>query len=673
MKRRRRPEEAFVAVKGVRLPDSDRSEAGYDKRATTLSVIASAEEKEADTGGLLSTQLFVPNEEQLAKINQFTLRNVSAAEVACFTTHSCNDIPDRDDDKFTTSTVKEFATLPQPYSPTGKGFMVSHDTSKLAVGRIFDSGTGTFTYEAQKHTKLTNDVYIPRTVAANADFIENMEMGINWAVSVGVMLGGATCSVGKEHDWGWSSWWCSEGHEKGLFYDPDSDEEDSWGWPMPISESAKNAVKTIRNFQKAKDMYELSMVYLGAQYMAGLADKDPAFDGVLKAASSRHIPVIGLRREESEKMPLPRVPEKLRSAAKNHNLKEENGTFSWVDADRLVWSFTPGEDGEPVFLGKRPENGMTQAELNAKIQEIKAKTTEIKGEMEKPENKDAEAVPALVNQLNGLLVALDDAMDQGDVDAANPLVDQAQSLVDQILDALYEDEPTDDNNSNSGEWEDNNAPGNPENKSHSHYHEHKDGTGHSHTHNHSGGSYDHGAEDLEVSHTHTHESTPSEGDTVSKKAVMAALERFPSLPESLKQAVGGLSEDSKSAVETLLHNISKEFDSLSKRAENGDAYVKRLRSDVLDWYRKAKSDPRSDKGVDVSKVERLLERVGDDPDVMEALIDDYRSEAQTRFPSGVRRSSTEDNFNSPSGDDVDERKGDIETRIDGGRVKRIHG
>lgn len=672
MVRRRRPEEALRRVKGVKLPNSDRSEAGYDKKATTLSVVASAEEKEAETGGLLSSQLFRPSEEQLEKINQFTLRRVSADEVACFSTHSMNDIADRDDDQFSTKTVKGFATLPQPFSPIGKGFMVSHDTSKLAVGRIFDAGTGTFEYNNQKFTKLTNDVYIPRTVSANADFIENMEMGINWAVSVGVMLGGATCTVGKEHDWGWAPWWCSEGHEKGLHYDPDSEEEDSWGWPMPVSESAKNAIKTIRVFQEPKDMYELSMVYLGAQYYASLAEKDPAFGGILKAASAKSIPVIGLRREEAKELPLRHLPEKAVAAAKNHKIREEDGRFSWTDSDNLVWSFTPGEDAEPMYLGKSREGGMTQAELNAKVQDLKSKFTEARGELE---NKDVAGAGALASQLDGLLTEIDDALDQGDVDSANPLVDQAQNIMSQLFDALYENSDDDENpDTDPAGWTDNNNPGDPETKAHSHYHEHKDGTGHSHSHSHSGGEYNHGAEDLEVSHTHSHDDNKNaEGETVSRKAVLAALERFPTLPESLKNAVGGLPEDSKDAVSALLSGVSKEMQSLAKRAEAGDAYIKALRTDVLEWYRKAKTDPRSDKGVDVSKIERLLERVGDDPEVMSALIDDYKSEAQAKFPAGVRRSSIEVDPNNNKGDDVDAVKGDIETRIDPARVKRIHG
>ena len=45
----------------------------------------------------------VPTDEQLARINQFTRTMATAENVVTFSTLSCNDIPDRDDDAFTTT------------------------------------------------------------------------------------------------------------------------------------------------------------------------------------------------------------------------------------------------------------------------------------------------------------------------------------------------------------------------------------------------------------------------------------------------------------------------------------------------------------------------------------------------------------------------------------------
>ena len=37
--------------------------------------------------------------------------------------------------------------------------------------------------------------------------------------------------------------WCQNGHDKGLYYDPNSDETDSWGYPEPCDPGTKNAIK----------------------------------------------------------------------------------------------------------------------------------------------------------------------------------------------------------------------------------------------------------------------------------------------------------------------------------------------------------------------------------------------------------------------------------------------
>ncbi len=193
--------------------------------------------------GSFASSLFTPTDDQLEKINGYTRSPKSADEVVCFPTMSCNDMVDRDDDRFRTACVDDFAKLPGDLSPTGKPFMVSHDYTKLPVGRIFDTGTTM----AEGVNFLTNDVYMPNT-KQNEDYLENLDFGVYSAVSVGVMLDKSACSICNSPMFSFFGMaFCDEnGHEKGLCYDPDSDEEDDWGWALPVEETAKGAVKCVR-------------------------------------------------------------------------------------------------------------------------------------------------------------------------------------------------------------------------------------------------------------------------------------------------------------------------------------------------------------------------------------------------------------------------------------------
>lgn len=280
-----------------------------------------------------------PTSDQLAKINQFTRKAVSAEEVCVLPTLSCNDIEDRDDDRFTTECVKDFAELPQPFSPVGKSFMIDHAYKvENAVGRIFEVAT----QKIKNALFLTNEVYIPNT-EKNKTFLEDVDYGINWAVSVGVVLGKSECSVCQE---GFSSWgyWCITGHDKGLYYDPKNEETDGGGWPVPVAPETSGAVKCIQEFKDPKDFYELSQVFLGAQYYAALGEKSPEVAGMLKAASAAGIPTVGLSAEEAKEIPLRHEPPKVTEARLKGEIQEtESGEVKWTDDQNIVWVYDPQE------------------------------------------------------------------------------------------------------------------------------------------------------------------------------------------------------------------------------------------------------------------------------------------------------------------------------------------
>lgn len=609
-KQRRHPEVPLKEIRG-RVPDeTDKSKEGFNKRATMLRL---ADAEEAGSGSeLLSQKVFVPTDEQVAKINNFTQRRVTAEEVACFTTLSCNDLVDRDDDLFTTQTVKGLASLPTPYSPTGKSFMVSHDTSKLAVGRIFDTGTTTAKMpDSSTATFLTNDVYIPR-IAANETFIQNQEFGVNWAVSVGVLLGDAKCSVGKEHDWGYWPWFCTEGHDKGLAYDPESDEEDSWGYPLPIAEGSKNAQKCVRKFYDPKDMYELSQVYLGAQYFAEIA-KSAGIEPIIKSASAKHIPILGLSKSEAKGLNMPELPAGLRQAARKHKVKENEGAFTWTDDSKLVWSFTPGSDGDPLCLGRAAVGSDKMEALKERKAEAVKKFDKIKAE------KDTAGAAALAGQLQGSFSELEDAIDNDDDETTETLMDRIEDLVDQLFDELYETDSNDDTE------EDNTDPGNDPAK--------------------------------------------AAGGAMSKKVVLAALNKS-AIPRGIVDKVEAATEEK--AFDIFVTEAAAVIAGLTPKAAAGDLYLKELRAEVIDMYVKSKTPVGGPNGgVDVASVERILKHIENDPEALKDFRDEYKAAFQAKFPTPVRRSTVEQDHNEPGG--VAEEALDIEDRIDGASVRKIHG
>lgn len=304
--------------------------------------------KAADTEEEIEAGVMAPTDEQLEKINSFTRTPKSADDVVVFPTLSCNDIVDRDYERFRTDAIEGFAALPQPYSPVGKSFMVGHDYRKLPVGRIFDVDTKTIDGD----NYLTNWVYLPNT-ETNKSYIENVDHGIYWAVSVGVVMGDAECTIGDPHPAG--GWFvCSQGHIKGFYYEADG-EVDDWGWPIPVDESTKGAELATVDLFDPRDFYELSQVFLGAQYMAQLDEKS-GVGGIIKAASAAGLPYVPLGQKEAAELPLQHVPKEVSEAFQHYEVtRSEDGTLSWVDDAGLLRAYNQEESNEVLCLGKRKD------------------------------------------------------------------------------------------------------------------------------------------------------------------------------------------------------------------------------------------------------------------------------------------------------------------------------
>lgn len=285
-----------------------------------------------------------PTPDQLEKINKFTRTPKTTEEVVVLPTLACNDMIDRDIEKFSTESIKGFLTMPEPFSPIGKSFLVGHDHSSLPIGRIFDAEAEEI--DGINFLKLYS--YIPN-IDANKSYIENVDAGVYWAVSVGVTLGKATCKIGEDHEWSWNPWFCSEGHEKGLYYDPKSEEKDSLGYPVAVD--ASKGELCYRELSDPQDFYELSQVYLGAQYFAELTSKKP-FEGIKKSALFQpKVPIIGLTEKEAEELPVPENNVLKEVADKYDIAYTKEGNASWIDTENLKWVYTE-EDNSVKCLGK---------------------------------------------------------------------------------------------------------------------------------------------------------------------------------------------------------------------------------------------------------------------------------------------------------------------------------
>lgn len=541
--------------------------AGIKKEFTLLKT----EEPEAASGGYES-KVLRPTESQLEKINRFTKTPKTADEVVCFKTLSCNDLEDRDDDQFTTDCVRDFSKLPEPYSPVGKSYMVGHDYNKLPVGRIYDVGT----QNIDGTLFLTNEVYLPNT-EANKSFIENVDYGIYWAVSVGVMLGEDECKVCKS-PFHWFGWWCKNGHEKGLYYDPESDETDDYGWPIACDPAkTPNAVKCVRMFKSPKDFYELSQVFLGAQYYAAL-QRDPNFEGIIKAASASRSPVVALSASEAFHLPMPHSINMGQGGIATMSWSGGN-TKSWTDIHGLTWSVGP--NGETVCHGKQTE-----------------------------EEDDAELSSGSVGERTG--------------------EEDGQA------------EPGSDPGSAAGGTEVG-AGGSPED-----------------------GGQELGGSGSEGSQVGTDESEEEEMD---KQAVLAAAQQA-KLPASIIEQLAAAEDNGLllvlQATNEQLEAQSKELEELRPKATLGDAYIKELRSNVLNWYVKANQE--DGKGVDTKIVEKLIDACGDNIELIKELQAQYEKTARSRFPAAVRRSTSEIDPNERS-EFADPEKSKVDTKS----VRKLHG
>lgn len=137
------------------------------------------------------------DDNELALINRFTTRAVTADEVYAFSVVLCDNEIDRDFERFTPDSLKTLAKL-----FVGKPGIFDHSMKgKDQIARTYDcfvEETGELTSDNLPYVRLKAKAYIART-SKTEDFILNLETGIFKEVSVGCSVEKQICSVcGKD-------------------------------------------------------------------------------------------------------------------------------------------------------------------------------------------------------------------------------------------------------------------------------------------------------------------------------------------------------------------------------------------------------------------------------------------------------------------------------------------
>lgn len=175
-----------------------------------------------------------PSEGALERINRLTRRELTAEEVYTFPVRACDDLPDRDYERFTESCLEGLAKL-----FVGKTVIFDHAwTATGQTARIYAASVEQG--EGESHY-LRLECYMLRS-PENASLIDAIDGGILKEVSVGCAVRTATCNICGQAYGG-----CD--HRKGQEYD---------------------GRLCIAELSDVTDAYELSFVAVPAQRAAGV-------------------------------------------------------------------------------------------------------------------------------------------------------------------------------------------------------------------------------------------------------------------------------------------------------------------------------------------------------------------------------------------------------------------
>lgn len=181
-------------------------------------------------------------DKQLAKINKYTLEPLTAEQVFVFKAVLCDNMVDRDFEKFSAKAIDDLRNL-----YIGKTVIKNHNPSTdNQIARIYDTELvkGELLPDGEQYTQLIAHCYMVKT-AGNADMIAEILGGIRKEGSISCAVKKCICSVcGADNRKAYCQHW------RGKRYD------------------GKDCYFTLDG---AKDAYEFSLVAVPAQKAAGIS------------------------------------------------------------------------------------------------------------------------------------------------------------------------------------------------------------------------------------------------------------------------------------------------------------------------------------------------------------------------------------------------------------------
>ena len=203
----------------------------------------------------------------IAQINQYSKKELTPEEVYCFSVRLCDNEVDRDNERFTDSTLAALVPL-----FLGKPCLMDHRWSaEKQIARLYRTevvDTGEENSLGGSLLALMGSAYMVRN-GQTASMIDAIEGGILKEISVGCAVKSCSCSIcgeAQELDWRTGKFLCKNGHIRGDHYD---------------------GRLCCGNLEGAEDAYEISFVAVPSQRGAGVtkeaANLDEAFQ-ILQAA-----------------------------------------------------------------------------------------------------------------------------------------------------------------------------------------------------------------------------------------------------------------------------------------------------------------------------------------------------------------------------------------------------
>ena len=547
-----------------------------------------------------------PSPEHLELINQYSQKELTEDDVIVFPIHAMNDGVDRDFDRFSKACIESLASDTGDNGVLGKPFLCSHLPGDLAKGRIYKVETE----EEEGVTHLKPWIYIPNT-PQYAEFIENILYGIYWAVSVGVIVNDASCIICGAS---WPNHFqtsCSSNHKKGLKYD---------------GQLCYRSINGIHEFM------ELSTVYLGAQYGAQVVSK-MADDKVSTTLSIlRDILVeedvnkeVEIKQEEVLK-PYPNEHAcRLCDPDKYESFKRQNGSR---EHDGKKYDVIFG-----IIDGKAEEQAYRYPKKSWTAQEASEHCKSHKGMFEEAGTEES----ILTNESTWpevSKVTLDFMMDGEDFckECLEPYFQKYEKEVpwskSKITDLI--DEGAEVTSDEAGIW----------------------------------------------TIRKGHKVWTYDGTRLIREEVKKVKEQLDKLQEEVKEKAEEIEaldikiaekdemlKESKELMKAMEKELETAKEELERKSKVVDSYLSELKKGVIKWYRLSKGEKEE---PDTAMLERLLERCGDDPELLSQLEADYREQAERFYPS-TRRSTVDEGV-----EEKDETEAEEEDTDTNGLADSLH-